>query len=295
MIFLEYRGLFSDFINLGYRFVNIFSLFFYFSLTLLAHTVGHASSPDDALDNATSSSEISLKSAGTLGSSFLSTPRAIARTDDFDADSPTDATPDDEKKTMKGAVSVYNLLASLLAEEESDEDEDAFTVASPLNAVRKDPIIAADDEGVHRKLLGRHFNKYTILTAENGREAIEKARGFALKGTSVKLFLFDFRMGDPDGGETALQVRDMEVTSEKPFQNSIFICVSSTPDDATPYRIKNLRNWFIPGSKDPKEVFHLVRGKIDTPLKAQEVIVFVNELLDKLASFQLGLLDLAAK
>ncbi|MBY0462725.1 MAG: hypothetical protein K2Q34_06055, partial [Alphaproteobacteria bacterium] len=194
--------------------MNIFSLFFYFSLTLLAHTVGHASSPADAFDNATSSSEISLKSAGTLGSSFLSTPRAIARTDDFDADSPTDSTPDDEKKTMKGTVSAYDLLVSALEDEESDEDEAVSSVFSPLNAAKKDSIIAADDEGVHRKFLKRSFNKFTILTAENGTEAIDKARDFAAKRIPVRLFLFDFRMGAPDGGETALRVRDLEITGE---------------------------------------------------------------------------------
>ncbi|MBY0280595.1 MAG: hypothetical protein K2W94_00340 [Alphaproteobacteria bacterium] len=256
--------------------MRIVSLFFCFSLTLLAHTEGQAS---QATTLSALPGELFSGTNRTSGSFLLAS--TVAKNGDFDGS----LTDDDKAKTMQGTVSTYGLLVQA-SPEEKEGYSGVSVVFSPL--AKKDSIVATDDEPVHRRLLGRSFKEFPIVMAENGIEAIDKATDFARKGIPVKLFLFDFRMGAPDGGETALQVRDIEHDGQKSFQNSIFICVSSTPDDAISCTIKDLSRWFVPGSKSQKEVFHRVRGKVDSPAKAREVVTFVNELLDALASYQLG-------
>jgi CheY-like chemotaxis protein len=270
--------------------VSVLSLFFYFSLALLAYTESHASSPTDLLDNATSSSEISLKSAETLRSSFLSTPRAIARPDDFDADSPTDSTPDDEKKTMKGLVSASDLLVPTY--EEGGVEYDAELLLSPLNLDRKEAVLAADDVPLNLTFIRKYFKGCNVITAEDGVEVVEKARKAASIGTQIKVAFIDFFMPKQNGNIAATQIRDMDFDGIKPYQNTIFICVSATPGDALPYEIKDMEAWLAGALRGTDQVFHQIIGKIDTPLKAKTTITFVNGLLDRIASYQLGLLDI---
>lgn len=279
--------------------MNIVSLFFYFYLALLSGIASYASDPDIV------PSSTDITPAGSVATSFRSTPRlspaGVGTSEIEGEDSGLDLDrflavsiqeSDESAVLMKGPLSPPSALDTSCAESEGgDDDSDASALASPLNLHRKDTILTADDQSIHHTCTKRFLKMYTIQTAQNGTEAIALATEAASSRTPIKLFLLDFRMGHPDGGQTALRIRDIEFAGQKPFLNSIYVCVSSTPDDAKPYLIKDLDNCFSSALRKPEEVFHDVREKINTPQRAQDVISFANALLSKLASQQLGLLD----
>ena len=158
-----------------------------------------------------------------------------------------------------------------------------LTMFSPLSS--ENVILAADDVSTSFTHIRRHFKGYEIIEAANGDEAVEKAREAAMAGTPIKLFLMDFRMPRRNGGQASVAIRDIEVKGKKPYENSIFICLSATPEDAAPYQIKDLDGSLSGRERDPLEVFHQVRGKIEKPKDAKDVLEFTNRLLVRAFTF----------
>jgi len=86
-------------------------------------------------------------------------------------------------------------------------------------------ILVVDDEEDVLQILEKRLNSsgYQVITAKNGREAIEKA-----SRELPNLILLDIFLPDIDGGEVAQQLRENETTKDIPV---IFLSCLFTKED----------------------------------------------------------------
>src|SRR3954469_2862424 len=120
-------------------------------------------------------------------------------------------------------------------------------------AEEKDPVIlVADDEPVNRALIERRLQRegYRVLTAQNGRDAVEKAQA-----ALPDLVILDVMMPVMDGMEACRRIKENETTRDIPV---IFLSAR----DETEMKVSGL----ILGAND----------YISKPFKAEELIARVS-------------------
>lgn len=177
------------------------------------------------------------------------------------------------RKLSESKIQPLNLE---ICEEISPRSNLAFLSETPNHRIRL-PVFAAplrkgdtimvleDSEGSRkmlvRKLKGLGFN---VIDDIHGHQTYESACKAAEDGIKIPLFLFDFHVpfksdeiavrkscGQPElnGGQTARLVKQIRFGDENPFENSIFVCLTGTPEDTRGY----------------EDVFWQVRGKLTEP------------------------------
>ena len=130
--------------------------------------------------------------------------------------------------------------------------------ASP--AVVPAAVLIVDDEKVNRDLLTRRIRQegHLVTTAENGREALEKARSQAFD-----LVLLDFMMPEMDGLEVLKQMKEDDTLRDIP------VIIISAIDD-----IENIARFIALGAADylPKPFNSLLlRSRINASLEQKRL------------------------
>src|SRR5436190_19259338 len=87
-------------------------------------------------------------------------------------------------------------------------------IIHPLDMSEKQPtILVADDEPVNRALIERRLQRegYSVLTAQNGSEAVEKAQA-----ALPDLVILDVMMPVMDGLEACRRIKEGDATRDIP-------------------------------------------------------------------------------
>ncbi|MBY0280594.1 MAG: response regulator [Alphaproteobacteria bacterium] len=177
-------------------------------------------------------------------------------------------------RRLRESKSAPSTLETSLSYEEESSTRSVMTASSETYSSRKillppfasplkkgDTIMVLEDSPFQQKMLVNKLKNlgFTVLAHTYGYQACDSALEAAEKDIKISLFLFDFNVPFPaedekkyidklqlNGGETARLIKEMTIDRKKPFENSVFVCLSATPEDVTGY----------------EDVFWQVRGKL---------------------------------
>lgn len=221
---------------------------------------------------------ILLSGASSILSIFLSLSICHA-TDELPDNESKDDTIFDDYRGLRGARRLRKSKSSPSNSEISQEispRSNAFLSETPNHRIRLpvfatplkkgDTIMVLEDGEGSRKVLVRRLKGlgFNVIDDAYGHQTYESACKAAEDGIKIPLFLFDFHVpfksdevavrkscGQPElnGGQTARLIKQIRFGDENPFENSIFVCLTGTPEDTRGY----------------EDVFWQVRGKLTEP------------------------------
>lgn len=126
-----------------------------------------------------------------------------------------------------------------------------FFPPPPSFLKRGDTIMALEDSALSLKMLSMRLKGlgFNVIDVPYGIDAYKSALQAAEQGTEIHLFLFDFNVPfaekdkesykdqpELNGGQTARSIRQITLNDKKPFEKSIFVCLTATPNDAEEYQ-----------------------------------------------------------
>ena len=154
----------------------------------------------------------------------------------------------------------------------------AFT--TPLK--KGDTIMVLEDTDSSRKMLVIRLKRlgFNVIESTYGYQAYNAAQDAAANGVEISLFLFDFNVPfkkdeiavrkscgqhEWNGGETARLIKQIELDNNtKPFESSVFACLTGTPEDTEGYEdiFWQVRNKLVEPNAD--QFFEDVRRHLTT-------------------------------